>query len=113
MVGNADGTWPFTIDDGVKLAVTPNSTGHYAFNLCLEEIGIIPEDHESSFIYGQQGEVMDAIEINATTQSADANYGGLWAPNIYTVLEVSYEKIVLHLLYFFILLSKIEAISIL
>ena len=73
----------------MKLAVTPNSTGHYAFNLCLEDIGIIPEDHVESFIYGQQGAVMDALEINETTSTADANYGGLWAPNIYTVLEVS------------------------
>jgi hypothetical protein len=89
VVGSADAEWPFTIDDTVKFAITPNSTGHYAFDLCLEDIGIVPENHPDAFIYAQQGDVMEALKKNETTGESVASYGSLWAPNIYTLLEVS------------------------
>ena len=86
VVGLPDASWPFRIvDDGgsssIRLAVTPNSTGQYAFNLCLGSMGIMAEDYEEYFVYGQQDEVMDALE------KGDAQYGGLWAPNTYALLE--------------------------
>jgi len=82
LVGNAAGTvsWPPASMVGVPVAITPDSTGHYAVEACLAQQGFDPEE-DDAFVLAEQGGVMEAMA------KGDAIYGSLWAPNTYHFVE--------------------------
>lgn len=86
LVGNAAGVeqWPPQSVEGIPIALTPNSTGDYVVQACLKSQGFNVED--VTFIYEQQGGIIEAMtpDSNGTAQ---ANFGGLWAPNTYSLLD--------------------------
>lgn len=64
-----------------SIAVTPNSTGHYAVEACLANASI--DVTQVQFDFGQQVQVLDGLASGAV------EYGGLWAPNLYTFLDAA------------------------
>jgi ABC-type nitrate/sulfonate/bicarbonate transport system substrate-binding protein len=85
--------WPPESFDGIKIAISPNSTGHYVVQACLREFKFNITAIE--YIDAQQDGVIEALEPGIETLSNGTNvttppsalYGGLWAPNTYTFLE--------------------------
>jgi ABC-type nitrate/sulfonate/bicarbonate transport system substrate-binding protein len=86
LLGNAAGAdaWPPESMQGVPVAVTPNSTGAYAALKCLRNE--FPNITDEAFIYEQQADVIASITPNANGEAV-ADYGALWAPNMYNILD--------------------------
>lgn len=91
LVANAEGVkdWLSIVEAGTlgdnKIVVTPNSTGEFAVEKCLNFFNMTPDEDgrfQSYFVFGNQMDVIDEL----STQNK-SNYGSLWAPNIYTLLE--------------------------
>jgi len=91
LVANADGVkdWLSIVEAGTlgdnKIVVTPNSTGEFAVEECLKFYNVTPDEDgnfNSYFVFGDQMDVIDEL----STQNK-GNYGSLWAPNTYTLLE--------------------------
>ena len=64
---------------GQTIVLTSNSTGDYAVQSCLKKWGIAKRDVTIKN--------MGQAEIISAMSSANADLGGLWAPNIYTLEE--------------------------
>ena len=64
---------------GQTIVLTANSTGDYAVQSCLKKWGIAKSDVTIKN--------MGQAEIISAMSSANADLGGLWAPNIYTLEE--------------------------
>jgi NitT/TauT family transport system substrate-binding protein len=64
---------------GQTIVLTANSTGDYAVQSCLKKWGIA----KSEVTIKNMGQA----EIISAMSSANADLGGLWAPNIYTIEE--------------------------
>ena len=64
---------------GQTIVLTANSTGDYAVQSCLKKWGIAKTDVTIKN--------MGQAEIISAMSSANADLGGLWAPNIYTLEE--------------------------
>jgi ABC-type nitrate/sulfonate/bicarbonate transport system substrate-binding protein len=64
---------------GQTIVLTSNSTGDYAVQSCLKKWGIAKADVTIKN--------MGQAEIISAMSSANADLGGLWAPNIYTLEE--------------------------
>lgn len=82
MVGTAAGVaaWPPMNIAEYPIALTANSTVHYAVEACLAKQGYDVMD--ANFTFGAPAEVLAALEN-------ETEYGGLWAPNLYLFLESS------------------------
>lgn len=87
LVGNAAGValWPPTSMEGIPIVLSPNSTGDYVVQACLQSQGFNVED--TTFIYEQQAGVIEAMQPGTNETPARANLGGLWAPNTYSLLD--------------------------
>ncbi len=70
---------------GKTIVLTANSTGDYAVQSCLRKYGLSKSDVTLRN--------MGQAEIISAMASDNAEYGGLWAPNIYTVEEKSNGKV--------------------
>jgi ABC-type nitrate/sulfonate/bicarbonate transport system substrate-binding protein len=70
---------------GQTIVLTANSTGDYAVQSCLKKWGIAKSDVTIKN--------MGQAEIISAMSSANADLGGLWAPNIYTLEEKSGGKL--------------------
>lgn len=64
---------------GQTIVLTANSTGDYAVQSCLKKWGLAKSDVTIKN--------MGQAEIISAMSSANADLGGLWAPNIYTLEE--------------------------
>jgi ABC-type nitrate/sulfonate/bicarbonate transport system substrate-binding protein len=64
---------------GQTIVLTSNSTGDYAVQSCLKKWGLAKSDVTIKN--------MGQAEIISAMSSANADLGGLWAPNIYTLEE--------------------------
>jgi NitT/TauT family transport system substrate-binding protein len=71
---------------GQTIALTANSTGDYAVQKCLAKWGMKKADVTMKSM--GQAEVISAMSSN------NAELGGLWAPNIYTLEEKSGAKVI-------------------
>jgi NitT/TauT family transport system substrate-binding protein len=70
---------------GKTIVLTANSTGDYAVQSCLRKYGLAKGDVTLRN--------MGQAEIISAMASDNADFGGLWAPNIYTVEEKSNGKV--------------------
>ncbi|HRI18238.1 MAG TPA: ABC transporter substrate-binding protein [Burkholderiaceae bacterium] len=70
---------------GQTIVLTANSTGDYAVQSCLKKWGIAKSDVTIKN--------MGQAEIISAMSSANADLGGLWAPNIYTLEEKAGGKL--------------------
>ena len=70
---------------GQTIVLTANSTGDYAVQSCLKKWGLSKADVTIKN--------MGQAEIISAMSSANADLGGLWAPNIYTLEEKSGGKV--------------------
>ena len=70
---------------GQTIVLTANSTGDYAVQSCLKKWGIAKSDVTIKN--------MGQAEIISAMSSANADLGGLWAPNIYTLEEKAGGKV--------------------
>lgn len=70
---------------GQTIVLTANSTGDYAVQSCLKKWGIAKADVTIKN--------MGQAEIISAMSSANADLGGLWAPNIYTLEEKAGAKV--------------------
>jgi ABC-type nitrate/sulfonate/bicarbonate transport system substrate-binding protein len=70
---------------GQTIVLTANSTGDYAVQSCLKKWGIAKADVTIKN--------MGQAEIISAMSSANADLGGLWAPNIYTLEEKAGGKL--------------------
>jgi len=64
---------------GQTIVLTANSTGDYAVQSCLRKFGLAKSDVTLKN--------MGQAEIISAMSSGNADYGGLWAPNTYTLEE--------------------------
>ncbi len=64
---------------GQTIVLTANSTGDYAVQSCLKKYGLVKADVTIKNM--GQAEIISAMSSN------NADLGGLWAPNIYTLEE--------------------------
>lgn len=71
---------------GQTIVLTANSTGDYAVQSCLAKYGLKKADVTMKSM--GQAEVMSAMS------SGNAELGGLWAPNIYTMEEKTGAKLI-------------------
>jgi NitT/TauT family transport system substrate-binding protein len=71
---------------GQTIVLTANSTGDYAVQSCLAKWGLKKTDVTIKSM--GQAEIMSAMSSN------NADLGGLWAPNIYTVEEKIGAKVI-------------------
>lgn len=80
LVGNAAGAnnWPPT-DPSFPVAITANSTVHYAVLKCLDAEYMNYTD--DPFVFQSPSEVI------ASLTEGTVDYGSLWAPNLYSVLD--------------------------
>lgn len=76
---------PATIK-GQTIVLTANSTGDYAVQSCLTKWGLKKADVTIKS--------MGQAEIISAMSSGNADLGGLWAPNIYTMEEKSGAKLI-------------------
>ena len=76
---------PATIK-GQTIVLTANSTGDYAVQSCLAKWGLKKADVTIKS--------MGQAEIISAMSSGNADLGGLWAPNIYTMEEKSGAKLI-------------------
>ena len=70
---------------GQTIVLTANSTGDYAVQSCLKKWGIAKADVTLKN--------MGQAEIISAMSSGNADLGGLWAPNIYTLEEKTGAKV--------------------
>ena len=70
---------------GQTIVLTANSTGDYAVQSCLKKYGLAKSDVTIKNM--GQAEIISAMSSN------NADLGGLWAPNIYTLEEKSGAKV--------------------
>jgi NitT/TauT family transport system substrate-binding protein len=70
---------------GQTIVLTANSTGDYAVQSCLKRWGIAKSDVTIKN--------MGQAEIISAMSSGNADLGGLWAPNIYTLEEKAGGKV--------------------
>ena len=71
---------------GQTIVLTGNSTGDYAVQSCLKKYGLTKSDVVIKNM--GQGEIISAMS------SGNADFGGLWAPNIYTLEEKAGAKVI-------------------
>ena len=71
---------------GQTIVLTANSTGDYAVQSCLAKWGLKKAD--------VQIKSMGQAEIISAMSSGNADLGGLWAPNIYTLEEKAGAKVI-------------------
>ena len=71
---------------GQTIVLTANSTGDYAVQSCLAKWGIKKSDVTIKS--------MGQAEIISAMSSGNADLGGLWAPNIYTMEEKAGAKLI-------------------
>jgi len=71
---------------GQTIVLTANSTGDYAVQSCLSKWGLKKAD--------VQIKSMGQAEIISAMSSGNADLGGLWAPNIYTLEEKAGAKLI-------------------
>ena len=71
---------------GQTIVLTANSTGDYAVQSCLQKWGMKKAD--------VQIKSMGQAEIISAMSSGNADLGGLWAPNIYTLEEKAGAKLI-------------------
>jgi NitT/TauT family transport system substrate-binding protein len=71
---------------GQTIVLTANSTGDYAVQSCLQKWGLKKAD--------VQIKSMGQAEIISAMSSGNADLGGLWAPNIYTLEEKAGAKMI-------------------
>lgn len=71
---------------GQAIALTANSTGDYAVQKCLAKWGM----KKSDVIMKSMGQA----EVISAMSSNNADLGGLWAPNIYTLEEKAGAKVI-------------------
>ena len=71
---------------GQTIVLTANSTGDYAVQSCLSKWGLKKADVTIKS--------MGQAEIISAMSSGNADLGGLWAPNIYTMEEKSGAKLI-------------------
>src|SRR5438045_1989916 len=71
---------------GQTIVLTANSTGDYAVQSCLSKWGLKKADVTIKS--------MGQAEIISAMSSGNAELGGLWAPNIYTMEEKSGAKLI-------------------
>jgi ABC-type nitrate/sulfonate/bicarbonate transport system substrate-binding protein len=71
---------------GQTIVLTANSTGDYAVQSCLAKYGLKKADVTIKS--------MGQAEIISAMSSANADLGGLWAPNIYTLEEKAGAKLI-------------------
>src|SRR5690349_3408964 len=71
---------------GQTIVLTANSTGDYAVQSCLSKWGLKKAD--------VQIKSMGQAEIISAMSSGNADLGGLWAPNIYTLEEKAGGKLI-------------------
>ncbi|CAM3836185.1 ABC transporter substrate-binding protein [Polynucleobacter antarcticus] len=71
---------------GQTIVLTGNSTGDYAVQSCLKKYGLAKTDVVIKNM--GQGEIISAMS------SGNADFGGLWAPNIYTLEEKAGAKVI-------------------
>ncbi len=70
---------------GQTIVLTANSTGDYAVQSCLKKWGVAKADVTIKN--------MGQAEIISAMSSGNADLGGLWAPNIYTLEEKAGAKV--------------------
>ena len=70
---------------GQTIVLTANSTGDYAVQSCLKKWGLSKADVTIKN--------MGQAELISAKSSANADLGGLWAPNIYTLEEKAGAKV--------------------
>jgi len=95
LVGNALGAdmWPPETLEGIAIATSPNSTGDFVVQACLQAQGY--DLNDITWIYAQQNGVIESLEPGLNGTEARAVYGGLWAPNTYRFLENNEDSQVL------------------
>ena len=71
---------------GQTIVLTANSTGDYAVQSCLQKWGLKKADVSIKS--------MGQAEIISAMSSGNADLGGLWAPNIYTLEEKAGAKVI-------------------
>jgi len=71
---------------GQAIVLTANSTGDYAVQSCLRKWGLAKSDVSIKS--------MGQAEIISAMSSGNADLGGLWAPNIYTLEEKAGGKLI-------------------
>ena len=71
---------------GQTIVLTANSTGDYAVQACLQKWGLKKTDVSIKS--------MGQAEIISAMSSGNADLGGLWAPNIYTLEEKAGAKLI-------------------
>lgn len=71
---------------GQTIALTANSTGDYAVQKCLAKWGLKKADVTMKS--------MGQAEVISAMSSGNAQLGGLWAPNIYTLEEKAGAKVI-------------------
>lgn len=71
---------------GQTIVLTGNSTGDFAVQSCLKKYGLSKSDVVIKNM--GQGEIISAMS------SGNADFGGLWAPNIYTLEEKAGGKVI-------------------
>jgi ABC-type nitrate/sulfonate/bicarbonate transport system substrate-binding protein len=71
---------------GQTIVLTANSTGDYAVQSCLKKWGLQKSDVSIKS--------MGQAEIISAMSSGNADLGGLWAPNIYTLEEKAGGKLI-------------------
>lgn len=71
---------------GQTIVLTVNSTGDYAVQSCLKKFGLAKSD----VVIKNMGQA----EIISAMSSGNADFGGLWAPNIYTLEEKAGGKLI-------------------
>ena len=71
---------------GQTIVLTANSTGDYAVQSCLQKWGLKKADVSIKS--------MGQAEIISAMSSGNADLGGLWAPNIYTLEEKAGAKLI-------------------
>jgi NitT/TauT family transport system substrate-binding protein len=71
---------------GQPIVLTANSTGDYAVQSCLRKWGLAKSDVSIKS--------MGQAEIISAMSSGNADLGGLWAPNIYTLEEKAGGKLI-------------------
>jgi ABC-type nitrate/sulfonate/bicarbonate transport system substrate-binding protein len=71
---------------GQTIVLTANSTGDYAVQSCLRKWGLAKTDVSMKS--------MGQAEIISAMSSGNADLGGLWAPNIYTLEEKAGGKLI-------------------
>lgn len=86
LVANANGAaqWPPPSMEGIPVAVTANSTVHYAVLKCLTDQ--YPNETNFDFTYQPQSVVVRYLTPDEEGNS-ETDYGSLWPPDLYSFLD--------------------------